>query len=74
MNAPNEAVIVEAIRTPVGRRNGALSGWHPAALLGDTLNALVDRAGIPRGDVDDIIAGCATQAGDRPATSRGQRC
>ncbi len=65
MNAPNEAVIVEAIRTPVGRRNGALSGWHPAALLGDTLNALVDRAGIPRGDVDDIIAGCATQAGDQ---------
>jgi len=60
-----EAVIVDAVRTPVGRRNGSLSGWHPAALLADTLNGLVDRAGIPRDAVDDVIAGCATQVGDQ---------
>ncbi|MGE9783443.1 thiolase family protein [Janibacter sp. G368] len=56
-----EAVIVDAVRTPVGKRGGALSAWHPADLLGHTLRALVDRSGIDAGDVDDVIAGCVLQ-------------
>ena len=60
MNA-REAVIVGAVRTPVGRRGGALSRWHPADLLGHTLRELVDRSGIDPSDIDDVIAGCALQ-------------
>lgn len=55
---PNEAVIVDAVRTPVGRRGGVLSQWHPADLLGRTLSHLVGRAGIDPHDIDDVIAGC----------------
>ncbi|HSK22201.1 MAG TPA: thiolase family protein [Egicoccus sp.] len=60
-----EAVIVEAVRTPVGRGKpgGALSGWHPVDLLATTLQGLVERAGIDPGEVDDVIAGCVSQAG-----------
>ncbi|MFG1465148.1 thiolase family protein [Xanthobacter sp. DSM 24535] len=58
-----EPVIVDMVRTPVGRRNGALRDWHAAALLGHVMDALVQRTGIPKEDVDDVIAGCATQVG-----------
>ncbi|MFA6264120.1 MAG: thiolase family protein [Pseudolabrys sp.] len=58
-----EPVIIDAIRTPVGRRNGALKEWHAAALLGHTLNALMARSGVPKDAVDDVVAGCATQVG-----------
>ncbi|GGI02981.1 thiolase family protein [Egicoccus halophilus] len=60
-----EAVIVEAVRTPVGRGKpgGALSGWHPVDLLAHTLQGLVERAGIDAGEIDDVIAGCVSQAG-----------
>ena len=44
--ATREAVIVDAVRTPIGKRNGALSGWHPADLLGHVLTALVQRSGV----------------------------
>lgn len=57
----SDAVIVGAVRTPVGRRGGALSQWHPADLLGHTLRHLVDRAGIDPAKIDDVIAGCAMQ-------------
>lgn len=60
-----EAVIVEAVRTPVGRRNGKLKDWHPADLLGHTLNALVERAGIDPEIVDDVVAGCVSQTGEQ---------
>jgi acetyl-CoA acetyltransferase family protein len=63
--APREAVIVEAVRTPVGRRRGALAGWHPVDLLGFTLAELVRRAGIDPALVDDVIAGCVSQAGEQ---------
>lgn len=56
-----EAVIVGAVRTPVGKRGGALSAWHPADLLGHTLQNLVDRSRIDATDIDDVIAGCALQ-------------
>ncbi|WP_153504364.1 thiolase family protein [Cumulibacter manganitolerans] len=56
-----EAVIVDAVRTPVGRRGGALAKWHPVDLLGHTLRYLVERSGIRPDDIEDVIAGCAMQ-------------
>ncbi|QHE92568.1 acetyl-CoA C-acyltransferase [Pandoraea fibrosis] len=63
--AGHEPVIVDVVRTPVGRRNGALREWHATALLAHVLSALIERSGVPRGDVDDVIAGCATQVGEQ---------
>ena len=60
-----EAVIVEAVRSPVGKRNGALSGVHPGELSAQVLNGLVQRAGIDPGLVDDVIWGCVMQAGEQ---------
>src|SRR5688500_16913401 len=60
-----DAVIVEAVRTPVGRRNGGLSGVHPAELSAHVLNALVERAGVEPGAVDDVIWGCVGQVGEQ---------
>ncbi|MCE4265791.1 acetyl-CoA C-acyltransferase [Rhodococcus sp. ACPA4] len=59
------AVIVEAVRTPVGRRNGGLSSVHPADLSAVVLNALVERAGIDPSIVEDVIWGCVQQVGDQ---------
>lgn len=61
----SEAYIVEAVRTAGGRRKGALAGVHPADLGATILNALVDRTGIDPAAVDDVIAGCVTQAGEQ---------
>ncbi|MGE5697049.1 MAG: thiolase family protein [Candidatus Sericytochromatia bacterium] len=60
-----EAVIVEAVRSPVGKRNGGLSGVHPADLSAQVLNALVERAGVDPDIVDDVIWGCVMQAGEQ---------
>src|SRR6195952_76887 len=60
-----EAVIVEAVRSPVGKRNGGLSGVHPSELSAQVLNGLVERAGIDPGIVDDVIRGCVMQAGEQ---------
>ncbi|MFZ0832067.1 MAG: thiolase family protein [Mycobacterium sp.] len=60
-----EAVIVEAVRSPVGKRNGGLSGVHPADLSSQVLNALVERAGVDPEIVDDVIWGCVSQAGEQ---------
>ena len=60
-----DAVIVEAVRTPVGKRNGALSGVHPVDLSGHVLRALAERSGIDPAVVDDVIWGCVTQAGEQ---------
>ena len=57
------AVIVDAIRTPGGKRNGSLSGWHPADLAAETLRALVDRNDLDPALVEDVIMGCVMQAG-----------
>jgi len=59
------AVIVEAARTPVGKRGGALSGLHGAELLGGIQAALIDRAGIPPDAVEQVAGGCVTQAGEQ---------
>ncbi len=60
-----EAVIVEAVRSPIGKRNGGLSGVHPAELSAQVLNGLVERAGVDPGIVDDVIWGCVMQAGEQ---------
>lgn len=62
--ADDEPVIVAMARTPVGRRNGSLKDWHAAALLGVVLDSLVQRTGISKDQVDDVVAGCATQVGE----------
>ncbi len=63
-----EAVIVEALRTPIARGKpikGGLSGIHPAHLLGTIQGAVVERSGIDPADVEQIIGGCVTQAGEQ---------
>jgi len=61
------AVIVDAIRTPLGRRNGKLKEWHPVDLVAETMNALVERTGIDPGIVDDVVMGCVMQVGEQAA-------
>jgi acetyl-CoA C-acetyltransferase len=58
-------VIVEAVRTPIGKRNGWLSGFHAAELLGRAQVALVERAGIDPAEVEQVVGGCVTQAGEQ---------
>ncbi|THA64523.1 steroid 3-ketoacyl-CoA thiolase [Streptomyces sp. A0958] len=60
-----EAVIVEAARTPVGRRRGVLAGLHPAQLLGLAQKGLVERAGVAPDTVEQVVGGCVTQAGEQ---------
>jgi acetyl-CoA acetyltransferase family protein len=61
------AVIVDAIRTPLGRRNGKLKEWHPVDLAAETLNALVERTGLDPAVVDDVVMGCVMQVGEQAA-------
>jgi acetyl-CoA C-acetyltransferase len=58
-------VIVEAVRTPLGRRRGWLAGLHPALLLGAAQTAVLERAGVDPDLVDQVIGGCVTQAGEQ---------
>jgi acetyl-CoA C-acetyltransferase len=58
-----EAYLVGAARTPVGRRNGALAGVHPADLAAHVLSAVVDRSGVDPAVIDDVILGCVDQVG-----------
>src|SRR3954470_17304720 len=60
-----DAVIVEAVRTPTGKRNGGLSGVHPADLSAHVLKALVERAGVDPAAVDDVVWGCVSQVGEQ---------
>lgn len=61
----NEVVIVEAVRTPVGKRNGGLSEIRPDILLADVLKELVERASLDPVEVEDVIAGCVSQVGEQ---------
>ncbi len=63
--ADNNVVIVEAARSPLGRRNGALSTVHAADLLADVQRAVIDRSGIDAAEVGQIVAGCVTQTGEQ---------
>jgi 3-oxoadipyl-CoA thiolase len=64
MTPTSEAWIVEAVRTPIGRHGGALSPVRPDDLAALTLKALMERAGVPPADVEDVYMGCANQAGE----------
>ncbi|HLJ25409.1 MAG TPA: thiolase family protein [Candidatus Angelobacter sp.] len=59
-----EAVIVDAVRTPMGKRDGMLRNWHPVDLLAHTLSGLVQRNRLNPELVEDVIAGCVMQAGE----------
>ncbi|SNR80619.1 thiolase family protein [Blastococcus mobilis] len=60
-----DAVIVEAVRTPVGKRNGGLAGTHPADLSAHVLTSLVERAALDPALVDDVVWGCVSQVGEQ---------
>jgi len=60
-----EAVIVEAVRTPIGRRNGKLKDLHPVVLGSLILKEVVRRAGIEPQQVEDVVFGCVSQAGEQ---------
>jgi len=59
-----EAVIVDAIRTPIGRRNGRLKDWHPVDLMAQVLSFLVERNAFKAELIDDVIIGCVSQVGE----------
>jgi acetyl-CoA acetyltransferase family protein len=59
------AVIVDAIRTPLGRRNGQLASWHPVDLLAHVLSMLVTRNDLDPALIDDVITGCVSQVGEQ---------
>ncbi len=61
----HNAVIVDVIRTPLGKRNGRLKDWHPVDLAAQTLKALVDRNDIDPNLIDDVIMGCVMQVGEQ---------
>src|ERR1700691_6802317 len=61
---PN-AVIVDAVRTPVGRRNGRLAGWHPVDLAAQPLAALVERNHLDPALIEDVIMGCTMTVGEQ---------
>src|SRR6476646_6171435 len=58
------AVVLSAVRTPVGRRDGALAGVRPDDLAGTAIGAAVERAGVPAAEIEDVWFGCANQAGE----------
>jgi acetyl-CoA acyltransferase len=60
-----EAVIVEAVRTPIGKRNGSLKDTHPVDLLAEVLKEVVDRAEVDPGEIEDNITGCVSQVGEQ---------
>ena len=61
---PRDAVIVAYVRTPIGRHAGALAKLRPDSMAGQAIAALVERTGIEPAGVDDVILGCANQAGE----------
>ena len=61
----SEVVVVEAVRTPIGRRNGGLSTVHPADLLSTALREVIDRSGIDPAAVGQVVTGCVSQVGEQ---------
>src|SRR5437763_8391037 len=59
------AVIVDAVRTALGKRNGKLKDWHPVDLAAETLKAVVERTGVDPALVEDVIMGCVMQTGEQ---------
>src|SRR5215510_1106443 len=65
MASDSSVVIVDAVRTPVGRRGGGLSSVHPAELLGVVQQAIVERTGIDPSAVGQVVGGCVSQVGEQ---------
>src|SRR5690625_7693192 len=63
--APSEPVIIDAVRSPFGRRGGALRETRPDAMLATVLQALLARSGVPADRVGDVLTGCVSQAGEQ---------
>ena len=63
--AAREVVIIDAVRSPIGRRNGGFAGLHPAQLLSEVLSALVERSGIDPSEVGQVVGGCVSQVGEQ---------
>jgi acetyl-CoA C-acetyltransferase len=63
--SPRSVVIVDAVRTPIGRRGGGLSSVHPVELLAQVQQALVERAGLDPTEVDQVVGGCVSQVGEQ---------
>ncbi len=63
----NEAVIVQAVRTPFGRRGGWWADRRPDDLMADVIQGVLGRAGLPAGQVEDVVVGCVSQAGEQGA-------
>jgi acetyl-CoA C-acetyltransferase len=61
----SNVVIVDAVRTPIGRRNGGLSTMHPADVLGIVQNAIVERTGIDPSEIGQVVGGCVSQVGEQ---------
>ncbi|MFN2470493.1 MAG: acetyl-CoA C-acyltransferase [Gaiellaceae bacterium] len=61
----SDALIVDAVRSPIGRRNGSLAGMRGDELAGRVLNALVERVGVEASEVEDVQMGCVTQIGEQ---------
>ncbi len=61
----NTAVIVDAVRTPLGKRNGKLKDWHPVDLVAEVMAAMVERNGFDPGLIDDVVMGCVMQVGEQ---------
>src|SRR5258708_7593416 len=64
-NGAREAVILGALRTPFGKRNGQFSGWHSVEMLSFTLKGLFERTGVDPSQVEDAIGGCVGQVGEQ---------
>ncbi len=62
-NSSGQVVVVDVVRTPYGRRGGALSSWHPVDLSAELLTQLATRNGIDGGAIDDVVWGCTSQVG-----------
>ncbi|MHB8453043.1 MAG: thiolase family protein, partial [Mycobacteriales bacterium] len=60
-----DAVVIGAVRTPIGRRGGQLRCYHPTDLLAVVLRALLERTGVDPARIDDVIGGCVTQVGEQ---------
>ena len=61
----NTAVIVDAIRTPLGKRNGRMKNWHPVDLAAEVMSSMVKRTGIDPAMIDDVVMGCVMQVGEQ---------
>ena len=57
------AVIVDALRSPGGKRNGKLKDWHPVDLAAEVMKTLVERNGVDPATIDDVVMGCVMQVG-----------